>query len=253
MKDIISIEWIKEIIEKAKKLSIYFSNHQVILAALRRLQKEKYGKEIAKDGLKLKYFRFAEIPKPIMHLILAGIIEFPKIEIDVIQDSIIDFSGTAIAKYRNEKFQISDSEFQILDFCQINFGAILKNRIDFTLRYTMGSLYSCINQLFFTKSAIRSTIAEDHFNLDDRMKSLISKVEKFGTNQWQNFLYNPVVIVAYKLDPRYRDSRLNAHIFDPIIEKKILSLVREEYKNNIVLTEFAKYVGKTGSFAHSHL
>ena len=47
MKDIISIEWIKDIIEKGKKLSIYYRNHQVILAALRRLQKEKYGKEIA--------------------------------------------------------------------------------------------------------------------------------------------------------------------------------------------------------------
>ncbi|EXX61861.1 hypothetical protein RirG_167190 [Rhizophagus irregularis DAOM 197198w] len=201
MKDIISIEWIKEIIEKAKKLSIYFRNHQ-------------------------------------------------------------------------------------------------------------RSSYSCINQLFLTKSAIRSTIAEDHLNLDDRMKSLISsdtfwnnlgkiqnflenfaifikklegdetflstayfeyqqlkahvrnntdlpenireEVKKFGTNRWQNFLYNPVVIVAYKLDLRYCGSRLNARIFDPIIEKEILSLVGEEYKD-IVLTELAEYVRKTGSFAHSHL
>ncbi|PKC02046.1 hypothetical protein RhiirA5_381253 [Rhizophagus irregularis] len=80
----------------------------------------------------------------------------------------------------------------------------------------------------------------------------VHEVEKFGTNQWQNFLYNPVVIVAYKLDLRYRDSWLNVRIFDPIIEKEILSLVREEYKN-IVLTELAEYVGKTGSFAHSYL
>ncbi|CAB4403798.1 unnamed protein product, partial [Rhizophagus irregularis] len=229
MKDIISIEWIKEIIEKAKKLLIYFRNHQVILAALRRLQKEKYGKEIA--------------------LILP---------------------------------------------CDTRWG----------------SSYSCINQLFLTKSAIRSTIVEDHLNLDDRMKSLISRdtfwndlgkirnflenfaifikklegdetflstayleyqqlkahvrnntdlpenireeVEKFGTNRWHNFLYNPVVIVAYKLDLRYRGSRLNARIFDPIIEKEILTLVGEEYKD-IVLTELAEYVGKTGSFAHSYL
>ncbi|CAB5205882.1 unnamed protein product [Rhizophagus irregularis] len=132
---------------------------------------------------------------------------------------------------------------------------------------------------------IRSTIAEDHLNLDDRMKSLISsdtfwndlgKIRNFLENfaifikklgdktflstayfeyqqlKWQNFLYNPVVIVAYKLDLRYRDSWLNVRIFDPIIEKEILSLVREEYKN-IVLTELAEYVGKTGSFAHSYL
>ncbi|POG76383.1 hypothetical protein GLOIN_2v1474594 [Rhizophagus irregularis DAOM 181602=DAOM 197198] len=30
----------------AKKLSLYFRNHQVPLAALRRIQKDKYGKEI---------------------------------------------------------------------------------------------------------------------------------------------------------------------------------------------------------------
>ena len=43
-----------------------------------------------------------------MHLIPAGIIKFPKMEIDVTQDSIfvpakIDFCGTAIAKYRNDR------------------------------------------------------------------------------------------------------------------------------------------------------
>ncbi|PKK69378.1 hypothetical protein RhiirC2_712714 [Rhizophagus irregularis] len=101
----------------------------------------------------IKYVNLAGI----MHLIPAGIIEFPKMEIDITQDSIfvptkIDFCGTAIAKYRNdrrivltgitifgwnyefgrnyelisEKFRISDSEFRISDFCQINFGAILK-------------------------------------------------------------------------------------------------------------------------------
>ena len=47
MKDIIRIEWTKEILEKAKKLSNYFRNYQVALATLRRLQKEKYEKEIA--------------------------------------------------------------------------------------------------------------------------------------------------------------------------------------------------------------
>ena len=229
MKDIINIGWIKDILEKAKKLSIYFRNHQVILGALRRLQKEKYGKEIA--------------------LILP---------------------------------------------CETRWG----------------SSYSCINQLFLTKSAIRSTIAEDHLNLDDVTKSLISsdtfwndlgkirkfleqfaicikklegdesilstaylefqqlkahvrnytdlpenvrdEVENFGTNRWQNFLYNPVVIVAYKLNPRYRGSRLNARACDPIIEKEIIGLVGEEYRD-VILTELAEYVGKTGGFAPSHL
>jgi hypothetical protein len=78
------------------------------------------------------------------------------------------------------------------------------------------------------------------------------EIETFGSNRWQNFLYNPAVIVAYKLDPRYRGNRLNAQIFDPVIEREIIQLVGEEYKD-IVLTELAEYVGKTGGFAHSHL
>ncbi|CAG8754947.1 5378_t:CDS:2, partial [Rhizophagus irregularis] len=68
-------------------------------------------------------------------------------------------------------------------------------------------------------------------NNTDLPENIREEVEKFGTNRWQNFLYNPVVIVAYKLDPRYCGSQLNARIFDPIIEKEILSLVGEEYKD----------------------
>ncbi|GES95322.1 zinc finger BED domain-containing protein 1-like [Rhizophagus clarus] len=70
-------------------------------------------------------------------------------------------------------------------------------------------------------------------------------IEEFSSNRWQNFLYNPVVIVAYKLDLRYYGNHLNACTFDPIIEKEIIQLAGEEYKN-IVLEELAEYVGKIG-------
>ncbi|PKC61852.1 hypothetical protein RhiirA1_398094 [Rhizophagus irregularis] len=146
----------------------------------------------------------------------------------------------------------------------------------------MGSSYSYINQLFFTKSAIRSTIAEDHLNLDDRMKSLISS-DTFWNDlgKIQNFLENFAIFIkklegdktflstayfeyqqlkAYvrnntdlpenirKEVEKFGTNRccLNTRIFDPIIEKETLSLVGEEYKN-IVLTKLAKYVGKTGT------
>ncbi|GBB92995.1 hypothetical protein RclHR1_20980004 [Rhizophagus clarus] len=75
-------------------------------------------------------------------------------------------------------------------------------------------------------------------------------IEEFSSNRWQNFLYNPVVIVAYKLDLRYYGNHLNACTFDPIIEKEIIQLAGEEYKN-IVLEELAEYVGKIGGFAHN--
>lgn len=47
VKDIMKHEWADNILEKAKQLALYFRNHQIPLAALRRIQKEKYGHEIA--------------------------------------------------------------------------------------------------------------------------------------------------------------------------------------------------------------
>ena len=119
MKDLLSIEWTKNMLEKAKKLSIYFRNHQVILATLRRLQKEKYGKEIA--------------------LILP---------------------------------------------CETRWG----------------SSFSCIDHLLRTKSAIRSTIAEDHLCLDGETKLLITS-DTFWSNleNFQNFL-EPFSICIKKLE-----------------------------------------------------
>ncbi|PKC56292.1 hypothetical protein RhiirA1_402241 [Rhizophagus irregularis] len=46
VKDIIKHNWANEILNMAKKLSLYFRNHQIPLAALRRIQKDKYRKEI---------------------------------------------------------------------------------------------------------------------------------------------------------------------------------------------------------------
>ncbi len=40
-------KWTNDILEKAKHLALYFHNHQIPLATLRRIQKEKYGYEIA--------------------------------------------------------------------------------------------------------------------------------------------------------------------------------------------------------------
>src|SRR5947207_220660 len=119
MKDLLSIEWTKNMLEKAKKLSIYFRNHQVVLATLRRLQQEKYEKEIA--------------------LILP---------------------------------------------CKTRWG----------------SSFSCIDHLCKTKLAIRSTITEDHLNLDDETKTLITS-DIFWNNieKLQNFL-GPFSICIKKLE-----------------------------------------------------
>jgi len=40
-------KWTNDILKKAKHLALYFRNHQIPLATLRRIQKEKYGYKIA--------------------------------------------------------------------------------------------------------------------------------------------------------------------------------------------------------------
>jgi hypothetical protein len=45
--DILNLSWANNIIEEGKKIINFFRNHQVILAVLRKIQKEKYNKCIS--------------------------------------------------------------------------------------------------------------------------------------------------------------------------------------------------------------
>ncbi|CAG8471910.1 18763_t:CDS:1, partial [Acaulospora morrowiae] len=70
--------------------------------------------------------------------------------------------------------------------------------------------------------------------------------------RWDNFLYNPATIVAYKLDPRYCGETLNPKRWDAIIERELMYLAGPENEDQ-VLEEFAKFVGKIGRFSINHL
>ena len=74
----------------------------------------------------------------------------------------------------------------------------------------------------------------------------------FGKQRWTNFLFNPVVLLSYQLDPKYRGEILNAERCDLIIEREILHLVPEG-KEDQVLIEYSDYVGKLGGFSNDHL
>ena len=63
----------------------------------------------------------------------------------------------------------------------------------------------------------------------DLPETVRDAIEQFGSNRWQNFLYNPVVIVAYKLDPRYCGNRLNARLCKdghPVLGLLVFSVFR---------------------------
>ncbi len=65
-------------------------------------------------------------------------------------------------------------------------------------------------------------------------------------------MYNFAIMVAYKLDSRYKGRILDAQQWDNVIEEEIIRLVGEENANQ-VLNELAEYVSQTGGFAKRHL
>ncbi len=65
-------------------------------------------------------------------------------------------------------------------------------------------------------------------------------------------MYNPVILLVYQLDPKYRDELLNANQCDLIIEHEILRLTPDDKKNE-VLMEYSDYVRKFEGFLDDHL
>ena len=65
-------------------------------------------------------------------------------------------------------------------------------------------------------------------------------------------MYNPAIIIAYKLDPWYKGRILDVQQWDNVIEEEIIRFVGEENANQI-LNELAEYVSQIGRFAKKHL
>ncbi len=65
-------------------------------------------------------------------------------------------------------------------------------------------------------------------------------------------MYNPVILLAYQLDSKYRGKLLNANQCNSIIKHKILRLTPKDKKNE-VLMEYSDYVRKFGGFLNDYL
>jgi len=78
------------------------------------------------------------------------------------------------------------------------------------------------------------------------------KVLEFGKSRWSNFLYNPIVMVAYKLDPQYCGETLDATQWDRFLEQEIIRMTPENERDAIIM-EYSEYVGKLGGFSDDHL
>ncbi len=78
------------------------------------------------------------------------------------------------------------------------------------------------------------------------------KIREFRKLWWNNFLYNPIVMVAYKLDPYYCGETLDAIQWDRFLEQEIIWMISEnEY--DVVIIEYSEYVGKLEGFSESYL
>ena len=65
-------------------------------------------------------------------------------------------------------------------------------------------------------------------------------------------MYNPAVIVAYRLDPRFNGELVNSNNWNDIIEEEIIRIAGKDNEVQ-VLYELSEYIGRCGGFAKKHL
>ncbi|CAG8454037.1 11040_t:CDS:2, partial [Scutellospora calospora] len=66
-------------------------------------------------------------------------------------------------------------------------------------------------------------------------------------SRWVNILYNPAVIIAYTLDPKYQNEDLDFRMWRDIINKEVIRIASIDNDNeDQVLNELAEYLRKSG-------
>ena len=229
IKDILNLSWADNIIQDGKNIINYFRNHQIILAILRKIQKEKYNKCISlllpgETRWGSHFYSLNNLlstKSAIQSILVEDNITLPE---ELKQKIISNDLWTNIKKLRNllEPF--------------VNFLQQLQSDTS-----NLSSVYLKLKNL------------EDFvITNDDLTQEFKTAVRSSGKDRWLNFLYNPVILLAYRLDPQYRGSKLNPLQWDSIIEDELIRLVPIE--NQIeVLKEYAEYLGKHGNFSRLHL
>lgn len=228
LKDILELDWTKNIMQIAKSIINYFRSHQVLLAILRRLQKEKYGACVT--------------------LLLPGVTRWGSAYYCLTN---LLKTKTAIQNSIHEEFQIREEiKQQIINF---EFWKDAKVLCDFfepfikfinQLQSDQPRLSTAYIQLKLIENCVLQNI--------EIANDFKTQVLDFGKQRWNNFLYNPIILLAYQLDPKYRGELLNANKCDSIIEREILRLAPENKKDE-VLIEYSDYIGKLGGFSDDHL
>ncbi|CAG8807640.1 26293_t:CDS:2, partial [Gigaspora margarita] len=81
---------------------------------------------------------------------------------------------------------------------------------------------------------------------------LLSAAIRLVEQCWNDFLYNPATMAAYKLDSQYCGEILDPNKWDVLIERELIHLARPENEDQD-LEELSEYVGKTSEFLANYL
>src|SRR5688572_6922546 len=212
----------------AKNIINYFRSHQVLLAILRCLQKEKYEAYVT--------------------LLLPGVTRWGSAYYCLTN---LLKTKTAIQNSIHKEFQIREEiKQQIINF---EFWRDAKVLCDFfepfikfinQLQSDQPRLSTAYIQLKLIENCVLQNI--------EITNDFKTQVFDFGKQRWNNFLYNPIILLAYQLDPKYHGELLNTNKCDLIIEHEILRLAPENKKDE-VLIEYSDYIRKLGGFSDDHL
>ncbi|CAG8793384.1 36465_t:CDS:2, partial [Gigaspora margarita] len=81
---------------------------------------------------------------------------------------------------------------------------------------------------------------------------VITESIRLVEHRWNDSLYNPATMAAYKLDPRYCGEILDPNKWDAPIERELIRLAGPENGDQL-LEELSEYVGKTDGFSANYL
>ncbi|EXX50429.1 hypothetical protein RirG_270900 [Rhizophagus irregularis DAOM 197198w] len=198
-------KWANDILEKAKRLALYFRNHQIPLATLWRIQKEKYGYEVA----------------------LTLTVETRWMSVFECLDHILK-TKIAMRALLAEENIILNQEIKnyIIDDC---FWEELKNLRDFLELFINFIRKLKEDEPYLSSAFVTLRDIENNILLNNKIPNdLVEYSIDRAKYRWDNFLYNPAVIVAYRLDPRFNGELVNSGNWHDIIEEEIIRIARKE-------------------------
>ncbi|CAG8794482.1 12809_t:CDS:1, partial [Gigaspora rosea] len=229
IKDILKLDWPKNVLETSKEIINYFRNHNIPLAALRRLQIEKYGHIISL--VQTVDTRWGSAFYCMDHLLQTK---------NAIRSLLIEES---IGISPNIKIHLMNNLFwQNLKH--------LRNFLEPFVKFIheLEGDVPLLSAAFLKLRQLETTIR----NNDYVPTTVITESIRLVEQRWNDFLYNPATMTAYKLDPRYCGEILDPNKWDAPIERELIRLARPENKDQ-VLEELSEYVGKTGGFSANYL